>query len=255
MFKQIIFSIFALNLFLSDIFLPKKAFVEKVIDGDTIVLKGGKLVRYIGIDTPEIRRKEKDKWVYLPQPFALEAKELNQNLVEKKWVRLEYDVEKKDKYGRFLCYVFVDDTFVNAKLIEEGLAFLYTAPPNVKYVDKFIKLQKEAREKERGIWKTYFRGAISDKEAKEHIGELAEVIGWVSKIKEKEKILTLNFGQAKRNDFKVVIFKKDLKYFLTQKINPSTDYIGKKVKVYGKIRDYRGPEIIIRHPSQIEILE
>lgn len=238
-----------------DLGLPKKAFVEKVIDGDTVIIKGGKTIRYIGIDTPEIRKREKDKWVYSPQPFALEAKELNQMLVEKKWVRLEYDVEKRDKYKRLLCYVFVNNIFVNAKLIEEGLAFLYTSPPNVKYVDKFIYLQRKAREEERGIWKIYTRGAILQEEAKKHIGELAEVIGRVTKVKEREKTFILNFGQAKKNDFKVAIFKKDLKYFLAQKIDPSIYYIGKKVKVYGRIKYYLGPEIIVRHPTQIEILE
>ncbi|MCM8783964.1 MAG: thermonuclease family protein [Candidatus Omnitrophica bacterium] len=247
--------IISLSNFFHELGLPKKAFVEKVIDGDTVVIKGEKVIRYIGIDTPEVRKKEKDKWVYAPQPFALEAKELNQMLVEKKWVRLEYDLEKKDKYGRLLCYVFVDDTLVNAKLIEEGLAFLYTLPPNVKYVDKFVSLQKKAREEERGIWKIYAKGSINAEEAKNHIGELAEVVGRVSKVKEQEKVLILNFGQAKKNDFKIAIFRDDLKYFFSSKIEPSTYYIGKKIKVCGKIKYYSGPEIVVRHPSQIEIIE
>ncbi|MCM8778490.1 MAG: thermonuclease family protein [Candidatus Omnitrophica bacterium] len=242
-----------LNFF--DFGLPKKAFVERVIDGDTIVLKGGKVVRYIGIDTPEIREKENGKWIYSPQPFALEAKELNEKLVEKKWVSLEYDVEKKDRYGRLLGYVFVDNTFVNAKLIEEGLAFLYTSPPNVKYVDKFLTLQKKAREAGWGIWGIYTRGSISDKEAKEHIGELAEVVGRIVKTGEKEKLVILYFGQGKKDDFKVVIFKKDEKYFRERKIILSTYYTGKKVKVYGKIRYHFGPEMIVHHPAQIEIME
>ncbi|MGE4357004.1 MAG: thermonuclease family protein [Candidatus Omnitrophota bacterium] len=252
---QLTFFVFALNLFFQNYFLPKKAFVERVIDGDTIVIKGGKTVRYIGIDAPEIRKKDKDKWIYAPQPFALEAKELNQILVEKKWVRLEYDVEKKDKYERLLCYVFLDDIFVNAKLIEEGLAFLYTVPPNVKYVEKLVQLQRKAREEKRGIWRIYAEGGISPDEAKKHIGELAEVIGRVSGIKEKEKLLILYFGQAKKDNFKVAIFNKDFKYFLNEGIDPHTYYIGKKVKVYGRIKQYSGPEIIVNHPSQIEVLE
>ncbi|MCM8765786.1 MAG: thermonuclease family protein [Candidatus Omnitrophica bacterium] len=252
---EITLLVFALNLFFSDFFLPQKAFVEKVIDGDTILLRGGKTVRYIGIDTPEIRKRVKDKWIYSPQPFSLEAKELNQMLVEKKWIRLEYDVEKKDRYGRLLSYVFVDDIFVNAKLLEEGLAFLYTLPPNVKYVDNFVSLQRKAREEERGIWKIYAKGTLFPEEAKKHVGELAEVMGRVTKIKEKEKLLILIFGQAKKDDFKVVIFRKDFKYFLAQKIDPLTYYTGKKVKVYGKIKYYAGPEIIVTHPSQIEVLE
>lgn len=245
----------AFNLFRQGVFLPKEGFVKKVIDGDTILLKNGQIVRYIGIDTPEIRHREGTRWVYEPQPFAEEAKELNQKLVESRWVTLEYDVEKKDKYGRLLCYVFVGDIFVNARLIEEGLAFLYTLPPNVKYVDKLLELQKKAREKQKGIWKVYARGAILAKEAKNHIGELAEVVGRVVKTREKEKLVILYFGQAKKGDFKVAIFKKDWRYFLAKNIVPQTYYTGKKVKVYGKIKNYFGPEIIVSHPAEIEIIE
>ncbi len=245
----------ALNLFSGKMFLPKEGYVAEVVDGDTIKLKSGESVRYIGIDTPETRKKEGEKWIYQPQPFAEEAKQLNRKLVENKKVRLEYDVEKKDKYRRLLCYVFVEDIFVNAKLIEEGLAFLYTYPPNVKYVDKLVELQKNARLEEKGIWKTYARGAIPDKEAKNHIGELAEVEGRVSKIKDRDKTICLYFGQGGQGSFKVIIFRNDLKYFLDKKINPKEYYLGKKLKVYGKIKDYHGPEIIAGHPTQIEVIE
>lgn len=126
--------------------------VKKVIDGDTIILDNDELVRYIGIDTPEIRHKVKNKWVYDPRPYAEEAREFNRQLVEGKVVNLEFDVEKRDKFGRLLAYVYVDDIFVNAKMLQEGYALLYTHPPNVKYVELFIKLAKEGRENKKGLW-------------------------------------------------------------------------------------------------------
>ncbi len=126
--------------------------VKKAIDGDTIVLDNDEAVRYIGIDTPEIRRKVKNKWVYNPRPYAEEAKGFNRRLVEGKVVNLEFDVEKRDRYGRLLAYVYVDDIFVNAKMLQEGYALLYTNPPNVKYVELFIKLAKEGRENKKGLW-------------------------------------------------------------------------------------------------------
>lgn len=126
--------------------------VKEVIDGDTIILDNGQLVRYIGIDTPEIRRKARNKWVYEPMPYSKEAKEFNRQLVKGKTVNLEFDVEKKDKYGRLLAYVYVGDIFVNAKMLKEGYALLYTHPPNIKYVELFIKLAKEARENKKGLW-------------------------------------------------------------------------------------------------------
>lgn len=121
--------------------------VEKVIDGDTILLTSGQKVRYIGVDTPETKHPRR-KVEYLGK----EAYYFNKNLVEGKKVGLEFDVQKKDKYGRWLAYVYVDDIFVNAHLIAEGYALVYTVPPNVKYQELFLKLQREARESQKGLW-------------------------------------------------------------------------------------------------------
>jgi len=100
--------------------------VLEVIDGDTIKLSNGRLLRYIGLDTPETRIKKDGQFIYSPQPFGEEAKEYNRKLVQGKTVRIEFDVQNKDKYGRLLGYCFVGDTFVNEKLIESGYAVLYT---------------------------------------------------------------------------------------------------------------------------------
>jgi micrococcal nuclease len=68
-------------------------------------------------------------------------------------VRLEYDVEHHDKYNRTLAYVYLEDgTFVNAWLVENGYARVSTYPPNVKYQDKFIELERKAREEGKGLW-------------------------------------------------------------------------------------------------------
>jgi len=104
----------------------KEFIVSRVIDGDTIELTNGITIRYIGINTPEVG-----------QPGAEEATEANRALVEGKKVRLEYDVQKQDKYGRTLAYVYLEDgIFVNAELVKQGYAQVATYPPNVKYVIK-----------------------------------------------------------------------------------------------------------------------
>ena len=121
--------------------------VIRVIDGDTIELATGEKVRYIGIDTPETVHPSKPV-----QFMGKEASGFNRELVEGKDVRLEYDVQRTDKYGRTLAYVYVGDTFVNAELVKQGYAQLMTIPPNVKYQDLFLVLQKEAREAKLGSW-------------------------------------------------------------------------------------------------------
>ena len=136
--------------------------VTRVIDGDTLLLESGERVRLIGIDTPEMhdsqklykdsQRSKQDKATI--KAMGRRAYEFTRNLAENKRVRLEFDVEKKDRYGRMLAYAYLSDgTFVNAKIIEEGYASLMTYPPNVKYVDMFQKLYREARESQRGLWK------------------------------------------------------------------------------------------------------
>lgn len=120
--------------------------VKRVIDGDTIELANGERVRYIGIDTPEIYPPRG------PEYYSKEAKEANRTLVEGKRVRLEFDVENRDKYGRLLAYVFVDTIFVNAELLRLGYAKVYFVPPNVRYRALFIKLETEARSAGRGLW-------------------------------------------------------------------------------------------------------
>jgi len=123
--------------------------VVKVIDGDTIKLENGEIVRYIGIDTPETVHPSKPV-----QCFGKEASDKNKELIEGKLVRLEKDITDRDKYGRLLRYIWVDDLFVNDYLVREGYAYVYTYPPDVKYSEQFVQAQKEARENNRGLWAT-----------------------------------------------------------------------------------------------------
>lgn len=115
--------------------------VTRVIDGDTIEIEDGTRVRLLGIDTPE-----------LGQCAGSQASSATSDLVLNKQVRLETDIQLKDKYGRTLAHVFVSGTHVNEELVKAGLATILTIPPNVKYIDKLLKAQQEAREAKLGIW-------------------------------------------------------------------------------------------------------
>lgn len=119
----------------------------RVVDGDTIEVARLGAVRLIGIDTPEMNYD-----FGVPQPFAKEAKKRCERLVDGKEVSLQFDVQKRDKYGRVLAYVFVGDTFVNAELVKAGLAKAYHIPPNGRYRTRFRRLERQARDQSRGIW-------------------------------------------------------------------------------------------------------
>jgi len=121
--------------------------VTRVIDGDTIELANGEKVRYIGVDTPELHHPQKEVGYY-----AQEAYGANRRLVEGKRVRLELDVEERDRYERILAYVYVGDLMVNEWLVANGYARVATFPPNVKYAERFLQLEREARQAKVGLW-------------------------------------------------------------------------------------------------------
>lgn len=138
--------------------LPERSSVRRVVDGDTVELADGRLVRYIGIDTPEVRRRKGGGWVEDPEPMGREATEFNRRLVEGRPVRLEFDVQTHDRFGRLLAYVYVSpdgerEAMANAELLRAGLAQPLTIPPNVRHAELFRGLAEAARRDRRGLWK------------------------------------------------------------------------------------------------------
>ena len=122
--------------------------VKQVVDGDTLRLTNGEKVRLIGVDTPETKHPQKPV-----ERFGKEAYLFTKRLVEGKEVRLEFDWQRRDKYGRLLAYVYLTDgAFLNAEIIKQGYGFAYTKYP-FKYLDEFGGYEKEARENRRGLWK------------------------------------------------------------------------------------------------------
>jgi micrococcal nuclease len=128
---------------------PESARVQRVVDGDTIVLAGGERVRYIGVDTPESVKPGTPV-----QCFAKAASHFNSRLVEGERVRLRFDAERRDRYGRLLAYVYraSDGLFVNAELVRRGYARTLTIPPNVEHAGQFARLARLARRQGRGLW-------------------------------------------------------------------------------------------------------
>lgn len=124
------------------------AFVERVVDGDTLLLSGGPRVRLIGVDTPETKHPNRP-----PEPFGQEAYELTRRLVEGREVRLEFDRERYDRYQRVLAYVYVDSIFLNEELVRAGLARAQTQYPYRSDMKRrFLQAQEQARERGIGIW-------------------------------------------------------------------------------------------------------
>ncbi len=119
-----------------------------VYDGDTILLKGGEKVRYLGIDAPEIDRKGENH-----EFKALEARRLNFELVNGFQLKLEMDKKSRDHYRRLLSYVFLENgDMVNAIMVRKGLARVMLDKETRKYSAILIYSQRKAIEERRGVW-------------------------------------------------------------------------------------------------------
>jgi micrococcal nuclease len=127
--------------------------VVKIVDGDTFWADDGNekriKIRLIGVDAPESRNTGRKLIGY----YGQQSKEYLTKMLTNKKVRLVYDVGRKDQYSRELAYVYLEDgTFVNAELVKEGYAMVMTVPPNVKYAELFVKLERRARNRNKGLW-------------------------------------------------------------------------------------------------------
>jgi len=130
---------------------PIEGLVVKIVDGDTIHVRVDERVekvRYIGVNAPEVHHPTRGE-----EPGGREASDANRRLVAGRHVRLELDLQSRDRYGRLLAYVWVADTMVNAELVRQGYAQVMTVPPNVRYQRLFLELQRDARQAGRGLWR------------------------------------------------------------------------------------------------------
>jgi micrococcal nuclease len=128
--------------------------VERVIDGDTLVMNNGERLRLIGVDTPETQHAKKPV-----QFYGREATTFTRRMVEGRRVRLEFDPANaprahKDstQQRRTLAYVFLEDgTLLNAEIIKQGYGFAYTRFPFAR-MEEFRRLERKATEERRGLW-------------------------------------------------------------------------------------------------------
>jgi micrococcal nuclease len=134
-----------------------KGRVVWVVDGDTIHVDVGprvEKVRYIGVNAPEIPHPQARGWL----EGGFRATAVNRRLVAGRDVRLELDLGRRDQWGRLLAYVWVKRArarravMANAEMVRRGYAQVMTIPPNVRYQERFLKLQREARQARRGLW-------------------------------------------------------------------------------------------------------
>lgn len=214
--------------------------IEKVLDGDTLILAGDEKVRLLGINAPEVERYEK-----FGEPLGKEAKAYLQSVLVEKKVRLESDISKFDKYQRKLAHVFTDDGIhINLKMVEKGFAIVNIHPPNLNYTKSLILAQQQAEIKTIGIWgDAYYQSQPINSIGKNFKRRWYRLVGVPQHIKKGRRYNRLIFSDR----FDVRIHHDNLQYF-----PDISDYLMKSIEVRGWV-SRRGEQlsILVRHPSAL----
>ena len=128
----------------SEVLFPKSTIVNKVIDGDTLELKNGRVIRLVGVDAPD-----------RGEDFYQETLNYSIRFCEGKKIALEYDQYQDGKYGRILAYAWKDNKMLNLELVKRGLAkvVIYKKRKKLKYQDELLEMEERAKQKKVGIWK------------------------------------------------------------------------------------------------------
>ncbi len=122
--------------------------VERVVDGDTLLLTNKARVRLLGVDTPETVKPD-----HPVEPWGPEATDFTRQFLVDGQVRLELGHELKDDYGRWLAFVWVDDRLLNEELVRAGLSPAVTySLRSAPMKRRLLAAQAEAKKARRGIW-------------------------------------------------------------------------------------------------------
>ncbi len=227
------------------------AIVTEVVDGDTVILDDGRQVRLVGIQAPKLPlgRRGFEKW-----PLADDAKQTLENLVLDRRVTLAFGGARVDRYDRLLAHLFTDDgTWVQARLLDTGMARVYSFPDNRALVPDMLAREGRSRRAETGIWSVPYYVVLDTEASAAHIDRFALVEGRVQETARVRGRTFLNFGADWRTDFTISISSKDWKLFRAAGISHE-DYAGRRVRVRGWLKSRNGPMIDVTHPEQIEVL-
>ena len=224
----------------------------RIVDGDTLVLEDGRQVRLVGIQAPKLAlgRPDIPSW-----PFAEESKAALAALTLDRELSLAYGGRRVDRHGRSLAHLFLPDgTWVQGRLLESGMARVYSFVDNRARVPEMLALERRARAARRGIWSLPYYAVRRPDQAGSDIGSFQLVEGRVHAVAVVRGRAYLNFDEDWRRDFTVSLSPRARKLFEAEGLGPQA-YEGRRVRVRGWLSSRNGPMIEATHPDQIEPLE
>jgi micrococcal nuclease len=231
--------------------------VTEVVDGDTVLLDDGRVVRLMGTQAPKLPlgREGFETW-----PLATEAKAALEAIALGKAVRLGYGGEEIDRYERVLAHLFVShsagEIWAQQAMVARGMARVYSFPDNRACLDLLFAAEGRARLGGLGIWRDPYysvRSAAAPGVLLARAGHYELVEGRVLLADMSGGRVYLNFGRLWKEDFTAVIEAPALRLFASEGIDPLV-LDGALVRIRGWVDDRDGPRIEVTHPEQIEVL-
>ena len=221
--------------------------VKWVYDGDTLLLKDGRKIRLIGINTPEVaHHKQKG------QRYGREATEKLRELLKgvNNKVRLERGKQARDRYKRELAHVFLPDgTDISEWMLQQGWATLMVFPPNTRYINNYRKAERSAQLKKRHIWRQKTHQIQKPRQLKRAYRGYVRLKSTIKSI----KITKNNIILALDKKILIKLGKQNLNYF--NSYNPKK-LLHQEVIISGFLQKYRGKRMIrLRHPVQLTLVD
>jgi len=224
--------------------------VTEVVDGDTLTLDDGREVRLVGLMAPKLSL---GRARVQTEPLAEESKAALAALALGQSVTLWFGGAPEDRYGRHLAHLHLpSDLWVQGEMLRNGWARVYSFADNRARVTDMLRIEAEARAARRGIWRLNAYRVLGVDDLTDRAGSYQIVEGKVQAADEVRGRTYLNFGDDWRRDFTVSIAAADRRRFAGQDI---LGLAGQMVRVRGWVGVRNGPEIVVTHPEQIELLE
>ena len=222
--------------------IDEEARVAFVYDGDTVRLEDGRKVRLAGINAPEVAKKEQ-----AGEPLADEARAYLSRLLEgNRMVRLRHEEERRDRYGRLLAHPFLqDDSNVEERLLEAGLAQQLVVPPNRWHSSCYQRVEQRALQQRRGLWRLDYYQPLREAPARANDGRFRVIGGTVTRVAESRKSIWLNLDSG----MAVRIARHDVRYFADMDLHALK---GQPVVARGWLK-HNGQhyQTTVRHPSAL----